>query len=320
MSVVTKRPFFKVVDGVQRCPNLSIDIFEENKHFKARDGDIVQCSYPMCGTYWMNYITILILRRGEPLSCANELNRCVRSIDHVKNVHLWEPDLLPKRMLITRVALRPEAINPAAKYICIPRNPWDVGVSFYHRATDLSPYRFQDGTFDEFFESFMEDSFGLRGYIDVVRAGYALRKEPNVFFVTYEELKTDTRGVVLRLAGFLGPTYREDLENDESLLQKIVNLSSAEVMRDLMVVGMRQKEGGDIVNSRSGYKGDNKKFSVGRRAAVGQWKEYLTPEKLARIEAKIEEAGEEASFIQLWNGIRAEAFAASKHSFDYACC
>lgn len=320
MSVVTKRPFFKMVDGVQRCPNLSIDIFEENKHFKARDGDLVQCSYPMCGTYWINYITILILRRGEPLSSANDLNKCVRSIDHVKNVHLWEPDFLSKRMLITRVSLRREAMNPAAKYICVARNPWDVCVSFYHRATDLSPYRFQDGTFDEFFDSFLEDSFGLRGYIDVVGANYALRNEPNVFFVTYEELKMNTRDVVLRLAGFLGQTYREQLEMDESLLEKILNLSSPEVMRDLMVVAMRQKEGGDVVNSKTGYKGDMKKFCVVRKAAVGQWKEYLSPDKLARIEAKIQEAGETASFMQMWNGIRAEAFSTSTHSFEFVCC
>ncbi|KAH9384575.1 hypothetical protein HPB48_026584 [Haemaphysalis longicornis] len=94
-------------------------------------------------------------------------------------------------------------LNKEAEYVDVARNQCDVCVSLYHMVNNVYIWRFQDGTFDEFVDAFIEGEFGYGSYFDHVAAGYALRHEPNVFFLTYENLKKDTRGTVLFLAGLI---------------------------------------------------------------------------------------------------------------------
>lgn len=300
-----KKPYFQLIDGVQRCPNLTPAVFRESLTFKAREGDVLVSWYPMAGGKWVQYIIALILKQGEPITSYEELARGVRSIDHT-NAREWK-SALPMRLFSTRMPLRRDLMNPEAKYVCIARNPWDSCVSFYHRVSDLSNYRFQEGTFDEFFDSFLEDSFGLENFLDVVAEGYVLKDEPNVFFVTYEELHKNTQAVVVRLARFLGEQYSTALEGDASLLQKILDQSTGEHMRDVMVVSMRPKPDGSTVNSKTGYRGDKSKYSMVRSGRIGEWKEYMGPHHLQRLEAQLRQAGDKASFMELWEDIRAEA-------------
>ncbi|KAH9378063.1 hypothetical protein HPB48_007113 [Haemaphysalis longicornis] len=182
--------------------------------------------------------------------------------------------------------------------------------------SDLSVYQFQDGTFDDFFESWIEGSFGFGCFFEHVASGYALRNEPNVFFVTYEELKADTRNTVLKLAHFLGERYGKVLEDSSSgLLDKLLERSTPEYMKGLMVVSLERKPapgavaaatGQKVVTSKAGFEGDDKKYAVVRSAKVGGWKEYFKPEQLRRIEAKILSMGDRASFMSLWEDIHAE--------------
>lgn len=294
-----------MIDGVQRCPNLTPAVFKESLTFRACEGDVLLSAFPLSGAKWVQYIIQLILKHGEPIASNQEFVQGVRSIDHT-NAREWKSPL-PMRLYSTRLPLRRDTMNPEAKYICVARNPWDSCVSFFHRVTDLSVYRFQDGTFEEFFDSFLEDSFGLETYIDVVAEGYALKGEPNVFFVTYEELHKDAKTVVLRLASFLGERYAKALEGNAAMLRSVLDLSTAESMRDVLVVTMRAKGDGSSVNSKSGYRGDKSKYTLVRNAQVGEWKEYMTPNHLRRLEAKIRQAGDRAAFMELWEDIAAEA-------------
>ncbi|KAH8042784.1 hypothetical protein HPB51_025836 [Rhipicephalus microplus] len=111
---------------------------------------------------------------------------------------------LPLRTFATHLALNKCTMTTEGKYVYIARNPWDVCVSFFHMVTNMSIYEYRNGTFEDFVDTFVSDNFGYGDYFEHVAAGYALREEPNVFFVTYEELKRNTREVVLRLAFFLG--------------------------------------------------------------------------------------------------------------------
>lgn len=299
-----KKPYFQVIDGVQRCPNLTPAVFRESLTYRAREGDVILSSFPLAGAKWVQYLIQLIFKHGEPIRSYEEFARGVRSIDHT-NAREWK-SVLPMRLFSTRMPLQRDMMNPEAKYVCVVRNPWDSCVSFFHRVTDLSNYRFQDGTFDEFFDSYLEDSFGLQSYIDVVAEGYALKDEPNVFFVTYEELHKDTRAIVLRLSYFLGEQYAGALKGDTSLLEKILEQSTADRMRDVMVVTMRPKPDGSTVTSKTGYRGDHSRYTMVRSARVGEWKEYMSPHHLRRLEAKLRQAGQKAAFMSLWEAIRAE--------------
>ncbi|KAH9378106.1 hypothetical protein HPB48_000199 [Haemaphysalis longicornis] len=233
----TKKAYFQVIDGVQRCPNLSLPVFSESLMFRACPGDVLLSSYPMAGGKWVNCIIQLILKHGEPIATFEQFARGVRSLDHT-NDREWESPL-PMRLFSTGMPAQRDTMNSGSKYVCVVRNPWDSCVSLYRMVADMSNYRFLDGTFHEFFGSFLEDSFGFQTYLDVVAEGFALKDEPNVLFAAYEDLQKDAETVGLGLARFLNERYAVGWEGNASLLGIILELSSALRMKDVTVATMR---------------------------------------------------------------------------------
>ncbi|XP_077511691.1 amine sulfotransferase-like [Amblyomma americanum] len=314
-----RRPYRQVIDGVPRCPFLDPEIFRKNYSFRAAKDDIVQCTYPKSGTNWMQYIIQLIVKGGVQMNFA-DITRDLRSIEYTDFAD-WKPTL-PVRLFTTHLPLRRETMNEEAKYIYVARNPWDVCVSMFRMVTDLSLYRFEDGKLEDFFEAFIESDLGYGDYFDHVASGYALKDEPNVFFTTYEELKMDTRSTVLRLAHFLGEDYGRALEENERFLQNVLEYSKAENMRKNYTIefsGNSVPEWNNAMTrnkmtSKHGCEGDQNKFAIVKEARVGSWKDYLTPEMLVRFENKIQEKGDKASFIKLWEDIHEEAIALSRVS------
>ncbi|KAL1474883.1 hypothetical protein MTO96_037690 [Rhipicephalus appendiculatus] len=305
------------------CPGVrwpSRNSYGKASLFALPRGDVVQSTYPKSGTHWMQYITQLILNGAKPITSYEELTRNFRAIEYMDTEGWVSP--MPARLFTTHLPLNRDAINEEAKYIYVARNPWDVCVSQFRMTKDLSTSKFEDGTFEEFFEPFIEGDLGYGSYFDHVASGYALKEEQNVFFVTYEDLKRDTKGEVLRLASFLGESYGEVLRNDSQMLENIVELSKPEHMRKFIVVNLNANESqewNDLlvkkkITSKEGYYGDKSKYAVVKEAKVGGWKEYFTPDLLARFEKKIQEEGDKASFMELWEDIRKEAFKLSRQA------
>ncbi|XP_037565834.1 3-beta-hydroxysteroid sulfotransferase isoform X3 [Dermacentor silvarum] len=313
-----RQPAHQIIDGVPRCININADRLRENLKFRAKKGDVVQSTFPKSGTHWLMYITQLILREGEPITTHDEFSKEWRFLEYM-DIKNWNSSL-PLRTFSTHLALDKIPVTEEAKYIYVARNPWDVCVSFYHMASNLSVFDFQDGTFEEFVDTFLNGNFGYGDYFDHVASGYSLREQPNVFFVTYEELKKNTREVVLRLAYFLGERYGRAFENDETLLQELLRRSQPDHMRSVVVMNMngspnphwdamvKQRK----VTCKEGYEGDENRYALVRKATVGGWKEHFTPDLLRRMEQRILEAEKKSSFMDLWKDIRDEA----KNAFE----
>ncbi|XP_050028865.1 sulfotransferase ssu-1-like [Dermacentor andersoni] len=312
-----RRPYRQIIDGVPRSPWVDPDAFRRGLSFRASKGDFVQSSYPKSGTHWVQYITQLILKGGEPIDTYAEFTSNTRLIEYMVDDN-WTPTL-SVRTLLTHQPLCRETMNDDAKYVYVARNPWDVCVSIFHTMTNMSIYQFQDGTFEDIIDPFLEGDLGYGSYFDHVASGYALRDEPNVFFLTYEDLKRDTPGSILRLARFLGESYGKALEQQQGLLQKVLERSQPENMRKVIVfdlqgnekAGWREMFARNDVSCKRGYGGDKTKYGLVRQAKVGGWKEHFTPDQLARFERTIRDLGAKASFMQLWSDIREEARALS---------
>ncbi|XP_077511115.1 sulfotransferase 1B1-like [Amblyomma americanum] len=310
-----RRPYRLMVDGVPRCPWSNPDMIRRSLTFRASSGDVLQSTYPRSGSHWLQFVTQFIVNKGNPITTYNDFTRNYRALEYT-DWSDWKPDF-PLRLFFTHHQLERETMNPAAKYIYMARNPWDVCVSQFHIVTDVSVAQFLDGTFEEFFEAFIEGDVGYGDYFDHVASGYALKDEPNVFFLTYEELKKDTRSTVLRLAHFLSESYGRALEEDEQALQRVLESCKPENMRKVVVFdfqGVDSEEWNGVLTtkspiSKSGYKGDKTKYAIVQGATIGSWKEYFTPELLSRLEQKILKKGDQASFMHLWSDIRAEAIA-----------
>lgn len=315
-----KKPKYQIIDGVPRCLSLDADILRENLKFKATAGDVVLSTFPKSGTHWVQFIIQLILRKGEPITSYKDFADNMRLLEYSR-CQDWTPTL-PLRTFFSHLPLSRSTMGEEAKYVYVARNPWDVCVSFYHMATNASVYEFQDGTFEEFVQAFIEGNFGYGDYFEHVASGYALRNQPNVFFMTYEELKNNTTDIVLKLAHFLGAEHGKALKEDEELLKQLLERSSAESMRSILVLDAKEglnDEWKELLSRanptwKNGYDGDENKYAVVRTAKIGGWKEYFTPELLRRMEMRIQEAEKKSSFMELWRDIRAKAIVASESS------
>ncbi|XP_054923096.1 3-beta-hydroxysteroid sulfotransferase-like [Dermacentor andersoni] len=222
---------------------------------------------------------------------------------------------LPLRTFATHLAPDKTNMTDEGKYIYVTRNPWDVCVSFYHMTSNLSIFDFQYGTFEEFVSTFLNGNFGYGDYFEHVASGYALREQPNVLFVTYEELKNNTREIVLKLAYFLGEKYGRVLHNDEMLLQQLLQRSQPDYMRSVVVLnlsGSANPQWDEFITQRKAtckeqYEGDENRYALVRTAKVGGWKEHFTPDLLHQMKKRIFETEKKSSFMDLWKDIRAEA-------------
>ncbi|KAH9378081.1 hypothetical protein HPB48_006643 [Haemaphysalis longicornis] len=321
--MTARRPYRQMIDGELVCPWLDPATYRKNRFFRAADGDLMQSTHPKCGTHVVQYITQLILKGGDRIETYSDFTSNTRVVEYMQSGD-WTPTL-PVRTLYTHRPLFRETMNPAAKYVFVARNPWDCCVSQFQMITNMSVYRFQDATFEEFVDAFLAGEVGYGSYFDHMSLGYDLKDEPNVFFMTYEELLKDKRGMVLKLAHFIGEKYGKALEDDEEKLENVLKWSKPEHMRKVIVFDFKRNddlgsEGWDDLFERTrvtckhGYEGDETKYALVQKCKVGGWKELFTPALLARFEKKIQDEGDNAAFMELWQDMREEAKAICRNS------
>ncbi|CAN8011934.1 unnamed protein product [Ixodes pacificus] len=202
-------------------------------------------------------------------------------------------------------------MNPKAKYVYLTRNPLDVCVSFYHFTRSLPVYRFNDGTFDDFFELFVTGKNDRGDFFDHLMSWYSHKDDPNVFFVTYEELKRNFKDTVLRLAYFLGEEYARPLETDEELFQKVADQSSMQRLSEILMItegkmkSMEEKGDSDILDVAKRFvcnesgKPSPQSILV-RKGIVGDWKTHFGEKHLDRLRRRIQEKKAVAVVKALW--------------------
>ncbi|KAH6931978.1 hypothetical protein HPB50_002412 [Hyalomma asiaticum] len=184
------RPACQIIDGVARCAVLNPDRLRKALQFKAKKGDLVQTTFPNCGTHWLMYNVQFILRDGQPMSTFQEFTKEWGFLEYM-DIDEYDTSLR-FRTFATHLAPNKRTMTKDGKYIYLARNPWDIMIDMHFDA-------FQEGTFEGFVDTFVSGNFGYGDYLEHVAAGFSLRNEPNVFFLTYEELKNRTREVALRL-------------------------------------------------------------------------------------------------------------------------
>jgi hypothetical protein len=125
--------------------------------------------------------------------------------------------------------------NERAKFIFVARNPWDTCVSYY----DYQLIRFKffglskDYKFEDFVKAFVRGDLPWGDWLETISEWYRIRAFDNVCFITYEEMKEDLAGSVLRVAGFLGETFHSKcLENNGEVLQRIVQHCHLQYMKE----------------------------------------------------------------------------------------
>lgn len=299
----------KIIEGLRYSMFVNEEYLHKAKDLKLQEGDVVQVAFPKCGTHWVQQIIQQILHKGDGPRDFEEFVKRAPFLEYQGEEALKGMDA--PRTMRTHLPFHRIAFDKKAKYVYVARNPWDVAVSYYHFMKQMPEWELRDACFDEVLDNFLNGNTGFGDYFNHLSEGYALRDEPNVFFLTYEQLKEDNRGTILKLARFLGDEYARQLEDDEDLLQSVIEKSSTTHMRKVVktshadlaclfvkneevLAKMAQSATPESINMAK------EELNFVRVGKVGGWKETLTKEQLKKIEVRIQESMKESNFITLW--------------------
>ncbi|KAH7987793.1 hypothetical protein HPB52_025375 [Rhipicephalus sanguineus] len=199
---------YRYVEGVWLHDIFKAEQFRSAINYKPRDGDIFVASYPKCGTNWTHFIVYNILFRAKPVVHLAEFRRTCPFID--ANGSGVAEDPLRTGPIMTHFPSRVLRRASCAKYIYITRNPYDCATSYYHFLKGITPKTTTDVSFERFLSLFLAGKLVYGDYFDHLLPWYERRGDDNVLFLTYEQMKADTRGQVLKIADFLGKNEHDD--------------------------------------------------------------------------------------------------------------
>jgi aryl sulfotransferase len=244
------------------------------RDYRPSGGDVFVCAYFKSGTTWTLQIATQIAFRGQA-EFAN--------IHHVVPwpdvpmppmarlmIPLADPSPLARsptgrRVIKTHLTCAEIPFVPEARYIAVVRNLKDVCVSGYHflRSMAFGPLmpsvaRWVDYLLSPDFRPPWAEH--LAGY-------WAVRHQPNVLFLTYEQMRRDHFGTVRAIAEFMGV----DLTLGE--VAAVVEQSTFAAMK---AAGAKFEPGRVVPWGRE--------RSMLRRGQSGTSSELLTPEQQARID------------------------------------
>jgi hypothetical protein len=240
------------------------DAFDSALEFHPKSNTIFICTYPKCGTTWMQNIVHLLLHAGEPFPSHLKVD------DEIPHLELKGSTYCENHPVVkTHLPGHLLHWNEHAKYIVVARNPKDCCVSFYHHTRGFTHhYDYAHGTFDDFFRRFLNGDVECGDYFDHFLSWQSHLNNRNVFFCTYEQLICDIKQVVAQLALFLGIII------DDNILQK--------VLRNCSFKSMEQ----DPQRWSSERPMDMPPFI--RKGEIGDWHNYFNEEQSKLIDIKVE--------------------------------
>mmetsp|Transcript_23874 Transcript_23874/g.50030 ORF Transcript_23874/g.50030 Transcript_23874/m.50030 type:complete len:304 (+) Transcript_23874:50-961(+) len=285
-----KLPAYTDHGGFLLPKGFPVESFESGKTYQAQDNDLFIVTYPKCGTTWTQHITYLILNNGVPLSPDQRLDLVWPHLEEVGADFITNKATVLEnhRLIKTHLPYRftPKS-NPKAKYIFVARNPKDCVVSFYHHTVGFPRhYDFAEGTFDTYFNLFLNGKVDSGDYFDFLRKWLDRKDDPNMLFLKYEEGRKDTRKYILQIAEFVDTDMYPArlLADDEKILKLVLEHSSLEAMK---------QHPRRWCSDRTGYK------PFIRKGSTGGWDELLTEDQEELIQKRLDEVftKEELEFL-----------------------
>jgi len=186
------------------------------KSFTPSAHDVLVCSYFKSGTNWTMQIAVQIAHRGQ--AEFEHIHDLVPWPDMPERVGYAVPLAVEKpwrsaptglRIIKTHLALDDLPYTPAARYICIVRDPKDVFVSSYHfvRSMALGPLMPSVGAW---LDTFLSNDAALGSWAGHLASGWRRRDSGNVLFLTYDDMRADLGKAVDRIAAFMGVQLAPD--------------------------------------------------------------------------------------------------------------
>ena len=260
-----------IYDGTAQPAFITEARMEEIKEkHQSRPDDIFIATYVKSGTTWLQYLVYEIM--GRPQGDYEQINLAVPWLEE-ESQELIDA-LASPRIMKTHDKWRWIPKGEGVKYIYCYRNPKDVAVSYFNHMKLFSGHYDYKGTFDEFVRDvFLAYNCSEQGYyFDHVAEWLAQRSNPNVLFLTFEDMVEDLNREVRRISSFLGVELQEDR------LKEIVSSGLFSSMKNNQKVNYSWREGVSIEG----------KSTFIRKGKVGDWTNHLSQEHSDEIERLVE--------------------------------
>ncbi|GIY14918.1 sulfotransferase 1C4, partial [Caerostris darwini] len=306
------------VYGCQIPSLFSADAFRSVVNYKPRPDDVFVVTYPKCGTTWTQHTLTLIFRHGEPIESHMDFFTAAPFLEVTGAKGAEE---MPRPgVLKMHLPFHLTPWSDQAKYIYVTRNPKDCCVSYFHHMKNLRGRMFH-GTFDQFFELFLSGKVDYGDYFDHLMEWYKHRNDPNVLFVTYEEMKANPEAAVLKIASFVDDEkYAKPLREDPQKLRNVLKYSSFKHMKETVNKGMDeiwQMSQEEIMNSalpegmKKAFarmpkpeegKEAKKPSSVNfvRKGIVGDWRNHFSEDQSKRLDEKFADRTKDTDLGAIW--------------------
>ena len=246
------------------------ECFDSGLAYQARSRDTFIVTYPKCGTTWMQHILWMLSHDGKPLPLGKNINLEVPHLEEVGGDFV--SSLSEPRSIKTHLPYDLTPYHPQAKYIYVARNPFDCAVSFYYHTQGFTKhYDFAEGTFDDFFECFIQGEVDWGDYCDHLVSWVRHKRDRNVLFLTYESMKDDPEAAILEIAHFLGANYIEKVKNPQILASILEHTSFARMSQD---------------QSRWSSQRPSHMTPFIRKGKVGDWQSHFSESQTLRLSHK----------------------------------
>ncbi|KAL0792982.1 hypothetical protein Bca101_064359 [Brassica carinata] len=299
-KLISSLPLHKNIGGPKLCKyqgcwysyNTLQGVLNFQSGFQPQDTDIILASYPKSGTTWLKALTVALLEKSK--------NRSTSDPDHplqYDNPHGIVPCLemdvyhespspnlakssAPPRLFSTHMPL--QAMHETLKqspckivYVC--RNVKDTLVSWWLFGSAILKTEPTRSYLESQFESFCNGTIYYGPFWEHLLSYWrrSLEDPKHVLFMRYEEMKSEPRDQIKRLADFLGCPFTKQ-EEDSGVVDEVLDLCSLGNLRSLEVNKMGKRN--DV----------NHKFYF-RKGEVGDSKNYLTPEMENKIDMIVQE-------------------------------
>ncbi|XP_054810851.1 cytosolic sulfotransferase 15-like [Prosopis cineraria] len=281
-------PYFYLYQDIWYPPARIQAIISFQKHFQAKESDIIIASLPKSGTTWLKALTFAIVNRNRfspsqhnhPLLISNSHDLVpFFEFNHYGNNQIPNLSALPEpRLFGTHIpfhSLPDSAVKSKCKIIYICRNPFDHFVSFWLFINKVIPPSLPKLSSEEAFERY---SKGINEFGSFWTHMLSYWRESKVMpgkdlFLKYEDLKGDINFFSKRVADFLGFPFSPE-EESNGIIESIIELCSFEKMKEL--------EANE--NDKFMQKYENKDFF--RKGVVGDWVNHFClsmEEKLSKV-------------------------------------
>lgn len=200
--------------------------------------DVFVCSYPKSGTTWMQHIVSTLCAGG--VKAGEHVSDYTPFFDIDPHWDLDVPELAPsiqakhakigRRMFNTHLRWEMMPTHLPARFVYVVRDGRDTCVSFYNH---LSHQLKKDGSepvetrdFAAFHSDWITAKIPFGSWADHLWSWDAARQDERVLVVRYEDLLTDLKSNVTRIASHLG------VELTESMLEEMLPKFSFNYMKE----------------------------------------------------------------------------------------